>query len=649
MLKRTLAFITAFIIAAALFPAVFVSAADTVVCVDFAAGYKSAEAGLEMYKFNGENHTDRIGDIRGLDLVYTCAHGWFGSSVCGSYVFGYRVNGGEPVVSDEFTRTYEEAVYNAVANNVGDVAFVGRYSILAPVVKGGNIKVEYLAVPADESCDIIVLCEQTYENPSDTISDTAYGISFNGKSSSATVKNAVAVGEGRVYFEAPVTFELDAKDGGEFNCFTIEYSCEDVLIGEVYILQGDTIKTEKIFLEPSESGKLTQLISDYTEGKTAAELRKIIISTTKPSSEFTLKAISASLRETLDMELVTLENDKAKVKINVRGGGGIAYFEDKNDNDENTSNLLIGAGSEYFVQQEYYTADGSYWPAQCGDLNGNGGVLADFVIGENSIYVKTIPLNRSASGEVTDCYMETVYTLEGNCLKVVNRCRDFSDNDKRTVETEKPAVYTLPGLDTFTYFRGQNSWAEAKLRTTTELGTDYEGGRFKTNADNLGNTETWGALTSSETGRGIGVFLPGAEYIRVARLTEGSGLASESGGMNILAPLADIAVSGSTLEYTYLLAVGSVEEIRAAFTEGRDDMNTDIIIPEAADIKNGDSESSDDPAEATPEAPAETETPVIIEGNSGGSWPLAVGILVIFVGGTAAIAILTVKKEEKSR
>ena len=85
------------------------------------------------------------------------------------------------------------------------------------------------------------------------------------------------------------------------------------------------------------------------------------------------------------------------------------------------------------------------------------------------------------------------------------------------------------------------------------------------------NQESWCAFVNAENNYGLGVYVPNADVFFAGRNAYNGTMDADDGACGYIAPLKKLRlVSFEALEYSYLLTTGSVEEIRATFTENKD-------------------------------------------------------------------------------
>ncbi|MBQ9358700.1 MAG: hypothetical protein IJT95_04085 [Abditibacteriota bacterium] len=368
------------------------------------------------------------------------------------------------------------------------------------------------------------------------------------------------------------SFSLPRK---EFNRLRFEYEFDGpVLMSCAWLEEGKPV-TEAFYLE---AGKKTFscLIGGFARGKKAAGLRSVIL---KPLKGLTTGAISDISLETVPVpkeEDVYLSDSRARVGITLLRGGGVSYFEDKRCRVKGLGNLINRADEGRLIQQSYYgdkaspdyrkgSAFGKEWPynpVQGGDRYGNRSRLIDFEQKGSSLYVKSQPMDWGLDGAITPSYMENTYTLKGGVLTVRNRFTDFSGMPHTVHNQEVPAFYTVSYLDRFLVCRQGNK--------ETADGLPFWGDGSSECFFETGGKDWWCAWISAADNFGIGLCTPAAGLLVAGRFSYDGSKDPAAGSTNYAAPLISTAIrSFEPLEYTYLVASGSPEEIENAFDKNR--------------------------------------------------------------------------------
>ncbi len=234
--------------------------------------------------------------------------------------------------------------------------------------------------------------------------------------------------------------------------------------------------------------------------------------------------------------------------------------------------------------------DWPYNPVQGGDQDDNSSQIIDFRVEDNLLYVKTRAMDWGQHNSTTKSYMENWYTLNDDMLFVKNRFIDWNgfENVTSAINSEMPAVYFAQAFDTFVTYDGIAPWTGAELDRQKGLGSwaDADGSYTTENP-----SEGWFAWVNDDD-YGIGMYVPGVRYYASGRSQETSAAAhgqnSDAGKSSMLAPYrpdktsdyAQCYVSNTDytapvitttmdayvpLEYTYVIRVDTVENLRSGF------------------------------------------------------------------------------------
>lgn len=443
--------------------------------------------------------------------------------------------------------------------------------------------------------------ESTTEPPAESLGiaakpvinfDTTVELTENGasaKTASGLVYKAsgfVAASADKYTINQGFTVELNGF-ADSFNRLTLCYVSDAPLNCTVtYTLGGKTVK-DLFYLE---AGKQTfcALTLHYLAGKQASDLISITFDTCEEKdASFVLCDVETEVYEVFADDVYYLENKMYKLGIRLSWGGGVCYLQDKNNQVGGIENLINQADTGRLVQQSYYGThsngeyesgdyNGTPWPynpVQGGDVHGNASRIIDIVVGDNSLYIKAQPQDWGHNGDLTISYMENVYILEKNYVRVDNRFVDFSGWKHQYASQELPAFYTLSYFDEFTYYAGSKPWQDQPLFTRDDLKfwgdpKYHDDCVFKIRNS---NTETWCAWTNGVKNYGIGLYVPNVDTLLAGRHAYNGSKDSKNGATNYVAPLCTLKmVSFEPIEYSYMMTTGSLEEIRRTFKANKD-------------------------------------------------------------------------------
>ncbi len=285
-------------------------------------------------------------------------------------------------------------------------------------------------------------------------------------------------------------------------------------------------------------------------------------------------------------------------------------------------NLINIYDTGRYLQQSYYgtlekpyepgyynQADWHYNPVQGGNVANEASKVLDYEIGDNYIYVKARPLDwarwsdehaaecthptedhtlpRWGDGYITDTYVEAKYVFEDGVIKTYCRMVDYSGLPSAQTSQELPAFYTIEPLNKFVYndVSEDEAWVIQNFKynespefwgiTQDYINLHYSNGGFDPNVD---VAENWAAFMASESTNsfGIGLYTP-----ETTNFFYGCYPAIYSGKETRHATTIDPAIEDSCSyiapigiknfesynpsEYTYTLAIGTVDQIHDTF------------------------------------------------------------------------------------
>lgn len=401
---------------------------------------------------------------------------------------------------------------------------------------------------------------------------TASGIAYR-------VEGAESGAYNHYTFTESLSYWFDTPIGESFNAYTITYSTDSYLRGEITYLYGGEKISEEFFLEPGENMSFHSLFGKALGGKTADAISSVKFSVIKgKSASLLLEDISTTTRDVPDNDVVYITDGNYKMGIKLTWGGGVSYLEDLNDGDDSITNLLNDHDTGRLIQQSYYGTSSapykpakfgdtlwSYNPVQGGDQYGNKSKLVDFSISEDgkSIWVKCQPLDWAQKNQRTPSYMENTYTIADGYIKVDNRFIDFSGYTHNNSHQELPAFYTISYLSDFVFYNGTKAWQGDELTVKKDL--KFWAG----NSDayfNVKSKENWCAWVAP-TGYGVGVYTPIAEILLAGRHEYNGSKDAGNNATNYVAPLITYThKSFDVFEYSYYITTGTVDAIRTVFT-----------------------------------------------------------------------------------
>lgn len=420
-----------------------------------------------------------------------------------------------------------------------------------------------------------------------TTVNTSKGLTYTASGYSKSDKGTFVFTSGLEFKFDPGTF------ADEFNRFTMYYKAASPT--HIYVTYKDRAGKDTVadfFLEKG-TGTFSGLILDYLDKKTATSITKIVVdSCNGKKGTFSLYHVATEESEyyvgRYGSTKYYIENERFKLGVDMSWGGAICYIEDLSCNIPDLTNLVNKADEGRLIQQSYYgtsaipgvyepgefnNAKWNYNPVQGGDKYGNDSRIIDVVATGTSIYIKAQPQDWSLDGAITPSYMENTFILHDDYIEVKNRFVDFSGWKHPLTTQEIPAFYTVSYLDSFAWYDGSEPWTGGELSYRGDL--NFWGDPLY--ADDCtftlrqSNTESWCAWVNTDDNFGMGVYVPNADVLLAGRLSYDGTKDADQGPCGYVAPLKKIQlVSYEPLEYSYLLTTGSIEEIRATFTEHKD-------------------------------------------------------------------------------
>ena len=442
------------------------------------------------------------------------------------------------------------------------------------------------------SDDMVVLAQRDKLNFSTSITvkqnggtatvTTPGGLSYTATGYTSVSGNKLTFKDG---LKLTLTSDVTAKN---FNRFSLGYTSTQPLYGTItYSLNGQAV-TDDFYLEAG-TDTFSCVISQYLNGKKGTDIIGMTFKTCNgQTAEFALCAMTAQDYPVYGVGADTyyIENDRYKLGIRLIWGGGINYLEDKESPVKRLKNLVNQADTGRLIQQSYYGVqqnaqytpskyNGSTWcynPVQGGDVAQNHSRIIDIVVTDYSVYVKSQPMDWAKDNSITPSYMENTYTVYSDRIQVDNRFVDFSGWTHRSTHQELPAFYTVSYLSRFSLYNGTKPWTNDTMSYRDDLGfwgdsTYYNDCTFLLKNS---NTETWCAWTNPDKDFGIGLYVPNVDSYLAGRFSFNNSMESTNGATNYVAPVNTILLkSFEALEYSYLIATGSVEEIRDTFKDNR--------------------------------------------------------------------------------
>ena len=403
-----------------------------------------------------------------------------------------------------------------------------------------------------------------------------------------TATGYTKVGTKGFAFEKDLVFDFGDQFNGSINRFTFDY--ESTVALKIYVTYTEDGKdTEEYYFLESGKRSFSGLTVNFLNGKKASTLKSVRVEALEiGDTEFVI--YNAKVEQvSVPSKVIYIEGVRYKLGIDLDWGGAISYMSDKKNPIRGSENLINYYDTGRLVQQSYYgtgaiegvfewgSFNGSdqwpYNPVQGGDKGLCSSRLIDIVVESDYIYIKAQPMDWGKVGYITPSYMENTYRVEDDHVYVNNRFVDFSGWEHPMTTQELPAFYTISYLGTFVWYDGANPWTGDTLSSRDNLNF---WGDSKYSAEcsfrlKEPNTETWCAWVNETDNYGIGLYVPNVDYFKAGRSAYNGTKDPKAGPTNYVAPINKIQiVSFEALEYSYMMACGSVDEIRETFTTHKD-------------------------------------------------------------------------------
>lgn len=259
-----------------------------------------------------------------------------------------------------------------------------------------------------------------------------------------------------------------------------------------------------------------------------------------------------------------LDNGQVRLGVNLSAGACIGWFSHSHSSD----NVLNAYDVGRYLQQSYYgDADGSDWngkpwrynPVQGGSWKGVPATVLEKKEGKDSLYVKTRPRQWADGKDVDDVTFEQWLTIEGGLARLKYRMTFTGTTEHKPTHQELPAIFVMPRYDTLVFCeKGLPAWTGAPLVRRQPGPPDAKDAivRF---------SEPWAAWVDAE-GNGLGVYFPHADFATTYRVRNPGEDAIAN--CSYIAPLQTFALKpGLVFEYEAVLAIGTVEQVRAVFAK----------------------------------------------------------------------------------
>lgn len=245
-----------------------------------------------------------------------------------------------------------------------------------------------------------------------------------------------------------------------------------------------------------------------------------------------------------------LDNGHVRLGVNLSAGACVGWFSHSHSSD----NLLNAYDVGRYLQQSYYgDKDNSDWngkpwrynPVQGGSWKNKPAVVIESSEEKDQLYAKVQPRHWATGELLKEVMMEQWLRLDSGLARLKFKMTYSGDKEHAAYHQELPALFVKPALDTLVFVN-----AEQQL-TRKQPGFPNEMIRF---------SEPWIAWVDNKDS-GLGLWCPHAKEATCYRVREGN-----RGDVSYIAPLQTFALKpGLVFEYEVVLAIGTVEQIRAVF------------------------------------------------------------------------------------
>jgi len=272
----------------------------------------------------------------------------------------------------------------------------------------------------------------------------------------------------------------------------------------------------------------------------------------------------------VESQMRYIDNGIIKLGVNLGLGGAITYIADSSNGKNIVNNWDWGRQIQmsFFAGPQPYVEKGQkpkkHWehigwnPIQAGDDYGNGSKVVEFTQKNTTLYVKCIPMQWPLNNVPGECTYECWIDLKENTVQVRCRLNNARSDTTRYAgrHQELPAVYTNGEYYRLMTYSGDKPFTGAPAARIPKK----SGGGFPW--EYWLATEDWAALVNNDDW-GLGIYKPDSSlFIGGFAGEEGKGGTHDS-PTGYIAPLqTEILDHNITYDYSYVLIVGSLNDIR---------------------------------------------------------------------------------------
>ncbi len=255
---------------------------------------------------------------------------------------------------------------------------------------------------------------------------------------------------------------------------------------------------------------------------------------------------------------VFLDNGHVRLGVNLSAGACIGWFS----HSHSSENVLNAYDEGRYLQQSYYgDADGSKWaektwrynPVQGGSWQGKPSVVVEHKADKTSFYARITPRHWATGALLDEVRLEQTLRLEGGLARLHFKMTYNGKTEHKPTHQELPALFVQPVYATLVYGDSENAPSTIATLRRRQPSFPNESAKF---------SESWVAWERSN-GQAVGLLCPHTTEATCYRVT-GTGV----GDCSYIAPLQTFALKpGLVFEYDVVLALGTVEQIRAVFAK----------------------------------------------------------------------------------
>jgi len=276
--------------------------------------------------------------------------------------------------------------------------------------------------------------------------------------------------------------------------------------------------------------------------------------------------------------VIYIQNSNIKLGVNLDLGGAITYLSER----ASAENIINNYDWGRQIQMSFYSGPKPYipesgqqphenwaflgWnPIQSGDVGGFKSKVVDYYQGNDSIYIKSIPMQWPLANVPGECYFESSIKIKGNTVQVNNRIRNHRiDKTQYPARSQElPAVYVNAPYHRLVTYKGDKPFEND---TVSEIPQNSE---TEPKWSHWQATENWVAHLN-DNDFGLGIYTPEVQsYIGGFYGKKGVGGTKDSPTGYCAPILKEILDHNIVYDYSYNLCVGTLQDIRNMSAKNR--------------------------------------------------------------------------------